>query len=120
MLLFARFDPFQPEVAMLSVEVKLLSNPWEHSVPTSLLYDLLNQVGESRAKHVEKQYNGGNGEWPRDSLGLALMIPNAPRRRTGSATRTSRTRSSPTSRTGSRSTGPPVPERKKRIDHGSG
>lgn len=64
---------------MLSVEVKLLSNPWEHSVPDTLLYDLLSQVGESRAKHVEKQHDGGNGEWPRDSLGLALMIPHAPR-----------------------------------------
>jgi hypothetical protein len=64
---------------MLEVSVSLKRNPWDHSVPDSMLHNLLYKVGESRAKHVEKQYDNGNGEWPRGSLGLALMVPRAPR-----------------------------------------
>jgi hypothetical protein len=65
------------EVRMLDYQVKLLSNPWDHTVPHAKLYDLLVQVAESRANHIEKMH--AKDEWPRASLGLALMIPGAPR-----------------------------------------
>jgi len=62
---------------MLETQVSLKRNPWDHSVPHETLFNIVSKVGESRAKHVEKLHE--RGEWPRDSLGIALMVPFAPR-----------------------------------------
>jgi len=63
---------------MLEFDARLLTNPWEHSVPNERLYELVYAVAKSRAQHVERMYLDGTGEWPRASLGLALMIPDVP------------------------------------------
>jgi hypothetical protein len=61
---------------MLSVVVRLMMNPWDHTIPNNELFGMLMSVGESRAAHIEKMHE--RGEWPRNSLGLAFLNPAAP------------------------------------------
>src|SRR5438876_823652 len=61
---------------MLDTRVRVMSNPWSHTIGDENLFDILEAVADSRADHVEKMY--GRGEWPRNSLGLAFLNPAAP------------------------------------------
>jgi hypothetical protein len=61
---------------MLDFRVRLIRNPWSHTVPGETLMAILTKVAQSRAKHVEKMHEVG--EWKRDSLGLAILDPTAP------------------------------------------
>lgn len=58
---------------MLDVRVRVYQNPWEHTVPTDELVNILESVADRRAEHVEKQFERGN--YTRNSLGLAILDP---------------------------------------------
>jgi hypothetical protein len=61
---------------MLDVLVKLMQNPWGHTIPDEALIGMFEKVATTRATHVEKMFE--QGEWPRNSLGLAFLNPAAP------------------------------------------
>lgn len=61
---------------MLSTAVKLMQNPWGHTISDTTLFMTFEKIAQNRAVHVEKMHE--RGEWPRDSLGLAFLNPAAP------------------------------------------
>jgi len=63
---------------MLESIVRLMQNPWEHTIPDEELFQIILRVAQSRAAHVELMYNDGEGDWRRGSLGLAFLNPAAP------------------------------------------
>lgn len=63
---------------MLDTRVRVIQNPWDHSIPDDQFFKMFEDVATSRAAHVEKMYADGEGDWPRNSLGLAFLNPAAP------------------------------------------
>jgi hypothetical protein len=62
---------------MLEKRIRVFQNPWSHTVPSTRLVDIVAHVASVCAEHVEKHYDTGG--YPRDSLGLAVLNPEAPR-----------------------------------------
>lgn len=58
------------------IGIKVLSNPWLHSVGGDGLMTIIHRVAVARAAHVAKQFAAG--DYKRESLGLAIMNPSAP------------------------------------------
>jgi hypothetical protein len=62
---------------MAAFKLKVLSNPYPHTIPDVELYRMLDEIATNL--HVEVFNRYGSGEFKRNSLGLCLMNPTAPR-----------------------------------------
>jgi hypothetical protein len=62
---------------MLPIEVRLIQNPWSHTVPDSDLLGMLEKVATTRASHLEEKFK--QGKWPNNNLALAFLNPAAPK-----------------------------------------
>lgn len=67
---------------MLNVTVKLLRNPWEHTIPTSMLKMLLTKLARERADDIELRFERDEYEveegFDNISFGLVVMDPTCP------------------------------------------
>jgi hypothetical protein len=61
---------------MLQTRVRVFLNPWSHTVPDYKLVEILETVATTRANHIDKQFE--SGKWRKNSLGLAILNPDAP------------------------------------------
>jgi hypothetical protein len=61
---------------MLDFRVRLMQNPWDHTIPNEELFEIFTRIAKTRAGHVERKF--GEGEWYSNNLGLAFLNPAAP------------------------------------------
>lgn len=70
--------PRERESQMLNTRVFVIQNPWSHRVPLNILTQILTEIAEKRAEHIESSYRADD-ETGEHNFTFVILDPAAPR-----------------------------------------